>query len=73
MLSDLVADFVAVADLPRLLCWLIPRSIFIKEAQPLAGDRYHLDWIVVPLGKHSTKVPLESKFLEFKLTGKQGL
>ena len=69
LLSETAADCVALVDLSRSFCWMIPVSTFKMEAQPLADGRYHLDWIVVPLGKHSNKVPPESKFEEFELDG----
>lgn len=67
MLPETIADRVALVDLSRSLCWMLPSSTFREEAQPLAGGRYHLDWIVVPLGKHSKSIPMEAKFDRFKL------
>lgn len=51
MLPDTPADFAAVVDLSRRCGWLIPTADFQARAQPLSGGRFHLDWIVVPLGR----------------------
>ena len=69
MLPETVADRVALVDLSRSLCWMLPVSTFREEAQALAGGRNHLDWIVVPLGKYSTGVPMEPEFDKFRLDG----
>jgi hypothetical protein len=50
MLRDTAADFIALVDLSRERGWLIPAADFRARAQPLSDGRFHLDWIVVPLG-----------------------
>jgi hypothetical protein len=71
MLPETIADRVALVDLARSVCWILPSSTFREEAQPLAGGRHHLDWIVVPLGKPASSVPMETEFDKFKLPPSQ--
>jgi hypothetical protein len=67
MLPATIVDRVALVDLARSVCWMLPSSTFREQAQPMAGDRYHLDWIVVPLGKYPKSIPMETEFDRFKL------
>ncbi|MCH8994950.1 MAG: hypothetical protein IH959_08310 [Chloroflexi bacterium] len=65
MLPDTAAEFVAVVDLSRRQGWLIPTADFRARAQPVSGGRFHLDWIVVPLGRTRARVPDEHEFEEY--------
>jgi hypothetical protein len=67
MLPETIADRVALVDLARSLCWMFPSSTFREGAQTMSGRRYRLDWIVVPLGKHSKNIPMEIEFDRFRL------
>ncbi len=65
MLRDTAADFIALVDLSRERGWLIPAADFRARAQPLSDGRFHLDWIVVPLGRMRTQVPDEEEFAPY--------
>ncbi len=65
MLSDTPAEYVALVDLSRERGWLLPAADYRARAQPVSGDRYHLDWIVVPIGRPRTKVAAEEEFEEY--------
>ena len=65
ILGETAADFVALADLSRLRGWLLPVEDFKRGAQPLTGNRDHLDWIVVPLGKYRSQVASENAYDRF--------
>jgi hypothetical protein len=72
MLNETAADDIALVDLSRSKVWLLPSGDFRSKAQPLTGSRYHLDWIVVPLGKAPTKVPGEEEFTCYLLEDQRG-
>ena len=58
-------EYVALVDLSREAVWLLPAPEFRSRAQPLEAGRYHLDWLVLRLGR--SKVADESEFEGFKL------
>ena len=58
-------EYVALVDLSRQALWLLPAPEFRSRAQPLEAGRYHLDWLVLRLGR--SKVADESEFEGFKL------
>ncbi len=66
MLQSDVEDYVALVDLSREAIWLMPSVDFRKRAQPLAGGRFHLDWLVWRLSPRST-VEDEDAFEEYRL------
>ncbi len=55
-------ELVALVDLSRRLVWLLPRQEFCRRAQPLPGGHYHLDWIVLPLGRGGKALPREEEW-----------
>jgi hypothetical protein len=62
-------ELVALADLGRGLVWLLTRDQFQARARPQRGGRFHLDWLVLPLGPSS--LPAEEEFEAF-LLGREG-
>ena len=74
MLPDTPAEFVALVDLSRRQGWLLPIDDFRAKAQPLSEGRFHLDWIVAPLGKRRSRAPDEEEFApySFGLGGQNG-
>jgi hypothetical protein len=58
-------ELVALADVGRGLVWLLPRREFQARARPQAGGRYHLDWLVLPLGPSA--LPREEEFEPYLL------
>ncbi len=65
VLAETPADSVALVDLSRASGWLIPTDDFRARAQPLSGGRFHLDWIVVALGRRHSKVASEEEFATY--------
>ncbi len=65
MLPDTSAEFVALIDISRPRGWLMPAADFRARAQPMAGGRFHLDWIVAPLGKTRSPAPDEEEFAQY--------
>ena len=65
MLGDTPAEFVALVDLSRRQGWLLLIDDFRAKAQPLSEGRFHLDWIVVPLGKRKSTAPDEGEFASY--------
>ncbi|HXG41327.1 MAG TPA: hypothetical protein VNL95_01220 [Dehalococcoidia bacterium] len=63
-------ELVALADLGRGLAWLLTRRQFEAYARPERGGRYHLDWLVLPLGPST--LPMEEEFEPF-LLGREGV
>jgi len=61
-------DYVALVDLSREAIWLLNAEEFRARAQPLAGGRFHLDWIVLSLGpRQRSQVPSEDEFELYRL------
>lgn len=58
-------EFVALVDLSREAVWLLPAPEFRSRARPLEAGRYHLDWLVLRLGR--SKVADELEFESFRL------
>ena len=65
MLPDAAAEFVALVDLSRRRGWLMPAADFRARAQPMSGGRFHLDWIVSPLGKTRSRASGEEEFARY--------
>jgi len=55
-------ELVALVDVSRRLVWLLPREEFCRRAQPLPGGRFHLDWVVLPLGRGGRALPKEEEW-----------
>ncbi len=62
MLGPTEAKEIALVDLARRRGWLISARQFRKRARPVAGGRYHLDWIVARLGHTRTTIAGEDEF-----------
>ena len=68
MLRSDTEDYVAVVDLSREAIWLLKAEEFRTRAQPLAGGRFHLDWLVLSLGpRQRSQVPSEDEFQQYRL------
>lgn len=67
MLRSDIEDYAALVDLSRRRAWLLPAAEFRSRAQPLPGGRFHLDWLVVPLGRPRSRPPPEHEFDEYLL------
>lgn len=65
MLRPTGAKQVALVDLARRRGWLLPVEEFCARARPVAGGRFHLDWIVARLGRTRTKIADEEEFASF--------
>jgi hypothetical protein len=68
LLTETAADLVALVDLSRSRVWLLATHDFRSKAQALSGGRYHLDWIVVPIGSRRNRVAVEEQFDRYRLT-----
>ena len=60
LLGDTAAEVVALVDLSREKAWLMPTAEFRRLAEALTGGRFHLDWIVVPIGRAPLGVAMEA-------------
>jgi len=58
-------EFVALVNVSREAVWLLPAPEFRSRAQRLEAGRYHLDWLVVRLGRSNVADELE--FEPFRL------
>ena len=58
-------EYAALVDLSRETVWLMPSAEFRSRAQPLSGGRWHLDWLVLRLGR--SKVADEAEFERYRL------
>ena len=65
MLGATEAEHVALVDLTRRRGWLLPLGEFCSRARPVAGGRFHLDWIVARLGTTRTKIADEAEFAPY--------
>ncbi len=62
-------ELLALVDVSRSLVWLMPREVFCQRAQPWPRGAFHLDWIVLPLGKRRSHWPQEEEWESYLVAG----